>query len=81
MTSKTKVLIAGLSLFSLFAWMQIKSAPPTTPFVGYRGYDKGVKVFQTVRQGGSTTYTSSNYSSGSYSSSSSSSGGSYSYGK
>jgi len=78
MNSKSIILFVALSIMSLIAWSSITPSPKNTSQL--RGYNNKVsKVIQytTIRQGGSSTYSSS----GSYSSSRSYSGGSYSYGK
>ncbi len=83
MNRKTVILVAGISLLSIFGWSQIPPTQTNQSINGYRNPTKAVIVYQTIRQGGSSSYSSSSgYSSSSSSSSSSSySSGGSSYGK
>ncbi len=77
MNRKTAILIAGISLLSIFGWSQIPSEQTNQPINGYRNPTKAVIVYQTIRQGGSSSYSSSSGYSSSSSSSYSSGGSSY----
>ena len=76
MSKKRIILIAGISLVSIFGWSQIAPVATNQPLNGYRSFGQAAVVYYSVRQSSS----SYNSSSGSYSGSSYSSGGS-SYGK
>lgn len=79
MNSKSIILFVALSIMSLIAWSSITpSKKNSSQLRGYNNKISKVVQYTTIRQGGSSTYSSS---SGSYSSSRSYSGGSYSYGK
>ncbi len=93
MSKKIKLTVIGLSIITVLSLLGMTSTPETAPLLKYRRFAPQEKVFYTIRQGGSSSYDSSDdsysssYSSSddnddSYSSSSSSySSGSYSYGK
>ena len=78
MNKKTLITIVGVGLMSIYGWSQIPPTQSTQPLNGYRSFARSAVIYQTVRQGGSSSYSSS----GGYSSSSSSySSGGSSYGK
>lgn len=96
MKTKSIILFVALSILSVMAWTNLSVENSTLPpLKDYNNKISKIINYKTIRQGGSSNYSSqksysssnshssssNSYSSGSYSSSRSYSGGSYSYGK